>query len=518
MSTTLPLLEGPGDAELISAVRGGDVDAYGELFSRHVDAARRLARQLVSAGDADDLVSEAFAKVLVVLQRGGGPDLAFRAYLLTAVRRLHVDKVRAGARLHTTDDLTPFDPGIPFRDTAVEGFENAAAARAFASLPERWQMVLWHTEVEGQRPAEVAPLLGISANSVSALAYRAREGLRQAFLGMHVQDVDDDACAWTHRNLGPYLRGGVSRRDAARVEQHLGDCRRCTAIHLELTEVNANLAGILAPLLLGGLAAAYVGSAGGVALKGALLLALDRVRDLVSAHAPATAAAGVAATAVVGGSLLVGLDPDPTPPSAAPPAGNVAEEPSPREVDRSDPRRAGDGRRATDRGSRPAAPGATGPADPLSTLPVTAPPSAPPAPGPAPSSPAPPPPSGSGPSSDPAPEPAPAAGHDARVTASASSRGGGAHAVSVAVSGLADGARGTLDIRSEGVAVAVVGDPRCDLLALGSATCTFSGPSATFDLTAAGTPLEPASLVFTVTVDGADPDPRNNRTEVTLTP
>ena len=39
----------PGDAELISAVRGGDLDAYGDLFERHVEAARRLARQLVAA-------------------------------------------------------------------------------------------------------------------------------------------------------------------------------------------------------------------------------------------------------------------------------------------------------------------------------------------------------------------------------------------------------------------------------------------------------------------------------------
>ena len=76
-------VEAPSDAELISAVRGGDVDAYGTLFERHVEAARRLARQLVPAGDAEDLVSEAFVKVLGVLQRGGGPDVAFRAYLLT---------------------------------------------------------------------------------------------------------------------------------------------------------------------------------------------------------------------------------------------------------------------------------------------------------------------------------------------------------------------------------------------------------------------------------------------------
>ena len=37
-------------------------------------------------------------------------------------------------------------------------------------------------EVEGLSAAEIAPLLGIAANSVAALAYRAREGLRQEFL------------------------------------------------------------------------------------------------------------------------------------------------------------------------------------------------------------------------------------------------------------------------------------------------------------------------------------------------
>src|SRR5687768_13749872 len=189
MSTTLSSVDAPGDAELISAVRGGDVDAYGMLFERHVDAARRLAHQLVSAGDVEDLVSEAFVKVLTVLQRGGGPDIAFRAYLLTAVRRLRVDRIRATSKLHTTDDMEMFDPGVPFRDTTIEGFENAAAARAFASLPERWQLVLWHTEVEEQKPADIAPLLGMTPNSVSALAYRAREGLRQAFLNEHVTDI-----------------------------------------------------------------------------------------------------------------------------------------------------------------------------------------------------------------------------------------------------------------------------------------------------------------------------------------
>jgi RNA polymerase sigma factor (sigma-70 family) len=288
-------IDGPGDAELISAVRGGDVDAYGELFARHVDAARRLARQLSGPADADDLVSDAFTKVLTVLQRGGGPDLAFRAYLLTAVRRLHVDRIRAGSRLRPVDDLAPFDPGLPFHDTAVAGFDNAAAARAFASLPERWQMVLWHTEVEQQKPADIAPLLGMSANSVSALAYRAREGLRQAFLSQHATDPDDIDCAWTRDHLGAYVRRGLSRRDATRVDDHIAACRACAAVYLELTEVNSGLAGLLAPLLLGTAGAGYLSSTGSAG-TGAISSGVAAAKSWAVAHASLTAVGGLVVT------------------------------------------------------------------------------------------------------------------------------------------------------------------------------------------------------------------------------
>jgi RNA polymerase sigma factor (sigma-70 family) len=309
MTDLLSDIATPSDAELISSVRGGDVAAYGELFARHRDAANRLARQLVRGPDADDLVSEAFAKVLSVLQGGGGPDVAFRAYLLTAVRRLHVDKMRAGAKVQTSDDMEVFDPGVPFHDTAIASFESGAAAKAFASLPERWQLVLWHLEVEGNKPADIAPLLGMSPNSVSALAYRAREGLRQAFLTMHLNDISETECRWVNEHLGAYVRKGLSNRDTTKVQAHLDQCRRCTAMYLELTEVNSNLAAIIAPLLLGGAAAGYIASTTGAAAGGFGLTALvGRVRDVVSANAGAVTvggvAAGVVAATAVGAMLL----------------------------------------------------------------------------------------------------------------------------------------------------------------------------------------------------------------------
>jgi hypothetical protein len=218
--------------------------------------------------------------------------------------------MRGAARLHTTDDLTPFDPGVPFHDTVLEGFENAAAARAFASLPERWQMVLWHTSVEGQKPADVAPLLGMSANSVAALAYRAREGLRQAFLTMHVAELEDDTCEWVRQNIGGYLRGGTSRRDAAKVDDHLDQCRPCMAIYLELTEVNSNLAAWLAPIVLGAAGTGYLATGGSIGVGAAVVALLDRAKDVLIGNAAAsTTAAGVAATVVVGGALIVSTVP-----------------------------------------------------------------------------------------------------------------------------------------------------------------------------------------------------------------
>ena len=190
----------------------------------------------------------------------------------------------------------------------MAGFESEAAARAFASLPERWQLVLWHTEVEGQRPAEVAPLLGLSPNAVSQLAHRAREGLRQAFVSMHVHDAGEprSACQATRANLGAYIRAGLSSREAARVSAHLECCRPCTAIYLELVEVDTDLRGLLAPLLLGGAAAAYLSDVPVSAAPTALASLGGFLRTGPGKVLAGTAAAGLTVSALVlGGTALL---------------------------------------------------------------------------------------------------------------------------------------------------------------------------------------------------------------------
>jgi RNA polymerase sigma factor (sigma-70 family) len=239
---------GPDDAELIAAVRAGVTDAYGLLYRRHLAAARAVAGQLAGCpAEADDVVAEAFTKVFTGLRRGGGPDAAFRAYLLTVLRHLVYDRARQSRRLELSDDMSRHDPGVPWQDTAVEDLESTLVARAFARLPERWRTVLWRTEVERESPAELASALGLTPNGVSALAYRAREGLRQAYLQEHLgagapggrhPAVDRHA---TVDRLGAWVRGGLSGRQRVRVDAHLGGCPDCRALAAELADVSAGL-------------------------------------------------------------------------------------------------------------------------------------------------------------------------------------------------------------------------------------------------------------------------------------
>ncbi len=235
-------LGGPADAELLAAVRSGDLEAYGLLYRRHAGAARTQARQLAGPGpEADDLVAEAFVRVLDALRGGGGPEAAFRAYLLTTMRNAVRDRARRDRRLEWSADLAGHDPGVPWEDTAVAALEAALAVRAFHRLPERWRRVLWLTEVEQAPPAAVAALFGLTPNGVAALAYRAREGLRQAYLQEHLVVGGGRAHAPTVDRLGAWARGALTPRLHRRVDEHLAACRGCRALAGELTDANSEL-------------------------------------------------------------------------------------------------------------------------------------------------------------------------------------------------------------------------------------------------------------------------------------
>ncbi len=234
---TIPVTD--TDTDLLAAVRAGDTDAYGTLYERHAAASRHLAHSLTgNPSDADDLVAETWAKVFATLRAGRGPLVAFRAYLHTTLRHVCYHRARRDRRLEFTDDLTRYDAGVPFLDPALDRLERAYAARAFRALPERWQDVLWQTEVEGATPAQIAPRLGLTPNAVAVLAHRAREGLRRHYLQQHVAAADHPECRWTGERLGGHVRGRLAVREGARMNTHLAWCAGCRGRLAEIAEVD----------------------------------------------------------------------------------------------------------------------------------------------------------------------------------------------------------------------------------------------------------------------------------------
>src|SRR5689334_25133414 len=92
------------DAELIAAIRDGNLAAVDELFCRHRRAALAFAEAIAGPTLAPDLVSEAFLRIIDMIQRGGGPNAVLRSYLYTTIRNLYVDHLRHHRRQTSLPD------------------------------------------------------------------------------------------------------------------------------------------------------------------------------------------------------------------------------------------------------------------------------------------------------------------------------------------------------------------------------------------------------------------------------
>ncbi|GAA3698071.1 hypothetical protein GCM10022377_08730 [Zhihengliuella alba] len=312
--------ESATDAELIGAARDGSDEAYAALYQRHYDAALRTARwRLFDSSLAEDVVADSFSAMLQLLRAGRGPDEAFRPYLLTCVSRRALRMNQADDRELNTDSIELFEKDTDHADPVMDSFESELLGQAFRSLPERWQLVLWHLEIEGAKPADLAAQLGSSANAVSAIGVRAREGLRAAYLSAHMNAQTFEGCSQADRTAA-YLRGSLSAKKQQRYEEHLEHCSACFSAVMQLKDVSAAMHSVIAPLFLGtgaaaflgwlpvsGLVAGAAGAAGaGAAGAGAATAPKPGLLGSTQGVTLVVVGAAVAAAAVVGGVAVAG--------------------------------------------------------------------------------------------------------------------------------------------------------------------------------------------------------------------
>ncbi|MEU9831407.1 sigma-70 family RNA polymerase sigma factor [Streptosporangium sp. NPDC048047] len=251
------------DPALTRMVRAGDDRAVSELYERHHPAVLAFASRLCrDPHTAEDLASEAFARTLrTVLNGPAGPTGDWRPYLYAVVRNTAAEWARSDQRSVLTDefrenDLTTNAPEPP----------DDLVTRAYRSLPSRWRTVLWHTLIEGEEPDRVAKILGVTPGNVSVLAFRAREGLRRAYLAAYVSGASP-RCQEYAEPLAAVVRKRNGRPPRA-LRAHLESCASCARAHAELLDLNATLRAALPialfPLALGAGAGRWTAAGTGV--------------------------------------------------------------------------------------------------------------------------------------------------------------------------------------------------------------------------------------------------------------
>jgi RNA polymerase sigma-70 factor (ECF subfamily) len=161
----------------MQAVAAGDLDAFGEIITRHQSMAWSVAyRFLGDATEAEDAAQDAFLRVLEAAPRYR-PTAAFRTYLYRVVTRLCLDRLEK-KRPRYVDQLpaTPSaDLGPP--ETLARRESADAVRRALEVLPARQRAAVVLRHYEGLSYQEIADAMNASVKSVERLLVRGRESL-----------------------------------------------------------------------------------------------------------------------------------------------------------------------------------------------------------------------------------------------------------------------------------------------------------------------------------------------------
>jgi RNA polymerase sigma factor (sigma-70 family) len=185
------------DADLVTAVRSGDTEAFSELYRAHAGAVRAVAaNQLHDREAVADVVQDTFFRALRNLASLQDPG-RFRPWLLSIARNLATDQLRTRGRTTAFDDPTSYEvpdprPGPVFLTELGELAEQVKGCVAGLSTRDATAIVMV-TQL-GFTPEQVAGALGLSPGAAKVVLHRARRRMRHALVLQVMVRQPDLAC------------------------------------------------------------------------------------------------------------------------------------------------------------------------------------------------------------------------------------------------------------------------------------------------------------------------------------
>jgi RNA polymerase sigma factor (sigma-70 family) len=151
---------------------------FEKVVTQHGDTVLRVCRVLLGVHDAEDAWSETFLAALRAY-----PDLPdsanTEAWLVTIAHRKAIDVLRARKRQPEPVEEIPEIPTA----LGVPGARDADLWQAVAALPEKQRQAVAYHYVAGLPYAEIAEILGGTADAVRRAAADGIKNLRKNFQG-----------------------------------------------------------------------------------------------------------------------------------------------------------------------------------------------------------------------------------------------------------------------------------------------------------------------------------------------
>jgi RNA polymerase sigma-70 factor (ECF subfamily) len=191
-ASAAPSLAEPSDLELVGRVRGGDEDAFEELFNRHRRRVALIAgRFFRQREEIEEVLQESFTKAYFALKDfSNAQEASFAAWLARIAFNSCYDELRRLKRRpessldHITEEESAWIQDQLQAEGAGDDVEKAAIARDLAGkllsrLSPEDRLLLVMLDVEGLSVSEIAKINNWSSSKVKVRAHRARALLRR---------------------------------------------------------------------------------------------------------------------------------------------------------------------------------------------------------------------------------------------------------------------------------------------------------------------------------------------------
>jgi len=255
------------DHDLLEAARGGDPEALEALLERYQPRVYRFGLKMCrDSEDAKDVVQDTLLAAARSLRDfRGASSLSTWLYTITrsfCIKKRRRSKFAPQAEVSLDGEagqeaLATADPGRAPDELAAGREIEQALERAIRALPPAQREILMLRDVEGLTAPEVAEVTGLKVEAVKSRLHRARTALRgqlAPLLGLqHEPAPGSPACPDVFTALERHLDEELSPEACARIERHLGECRRCRGVCDSLKRTLRLCQAVPAPDVPGGL-------------------------------------------------------------------------------------------------------------------------------------------------------------------------------------------------------------------------------------------------------------------------